>query len=186
MKEYWDFYTGLFTHDNYVVRIGAVTATIAVLTFLITFVLRPLYRAIRNYFAKIRVTIGISHQMAQGLGTTTMMSPLLSVTVTNRDRIVRHIRNPSVRLSRKVDGHREFAIPALRGQYPRRLEPGEEHGVDFDTVALYNQLLVRLRPKDKVRAVVWDTTGKKYISDSMRISRITGHIEMAMNRNRQT
>lgn len=178
MKEIWNFYLGLFSHENILVPIGTVTATIAVLTFLITFVIRPLFVAVKNYFAKIKVIIGISHQMAQGLGSVTMLAPLLTVTITNRDRIVRYIQNPSIQLPRKIDGYRQFGIPALKGVYPKRLEPGEQHNVEFDTIAIYNQLLVRLQPNDKIEIIASDTSGKKYYSNKMKVSNISGHIKL--------
>jgi hypothetical protein len=180
----WKEYLNLYSHENPLVVIGTITASIAVLTFIITFILRPIVNWIKKYFAKISVEIGISHQIAQSVIGVGMLAPLFTVTVTNRDRITRHIQNPSIKPSRKINGEKYFVVPKPKGTYPLRLEPGEQHTVEYDTISMQNQLLVHLKESDKIRVKVSDTTGKKYLSNRMKVSNILGHIEAANNQAR--
>jgi hypothetical protein len=180
----WNEYIKLFSNDNPVVITGTVIATIAVLTFLVNFLLKPLFQWLSKLFAKINVTLGMSHQIEQSMMGTAVLPPLLTVTITNKDRVTRYIQNPSVKTSRKINGDNKFVVPKAKGTYPKKLEPGEQDTVDFDTLSLNNQILSHLKPADEINIIVTDTTGKKYKSNKFTVKHITGHIQTANSLNR--
>ena len=184
MKEIWNSYIGLFRHENLIVVIGTITATLAVLTFLINFFFRPLLSRIRRLFAKINVSLRISHQISQGVFGTSVLPPILTVTITNKDRITRYIHNPSVRTSKKINGNNKFVVPKSKGTFPKKLKHGEQYTVDFDSMSLNNQILNYLNPNDTIGIVVSDTTGKKYKSNKFSVAHIIGHIQVANNLNK--
>ena len=185
MEEIWNSYKELFYHENLVVSIGAVIATIAVLTFIINFVLKPLFTQIWRAFAKIRVTLGMSHQIAQDIVGTSVLPPLITVTITNRDRITRYIQNPLFKTSKKIDGENYFVVPKSKRSFPKKLEPGEQLTLDFDSMLLYNQILKYLKSKNKIGIIVRDTTGKHYKSNKFTVGHITGHSNVANQLNRE-
>ena len=181
---FWNEYINLFNNDNPAVITGTVIATIAVLTFSVNFLLKPLLQWLSKLFAKINVTLGMSHQIEKSIMGTAVLPPLLTVTITNKDRVTRYIQNPSVKTSRKINGDNKFVVPKAQGAYPKKLEPGQQDTDDFDSLLLNNQILRHLKPSDKINIVVTDTTGKKYKSNKFTVKHITGHIQTANSLNK--
>ena len=180
---FWNFYVSLFTNDNVTIKIAAFTATIAALTFLLNFILKPIYKSIRNYFAKISTVLGISHQMVQSAFGTGFQAPLLTVTITNKDRIPRYIQNPNIWTSRKIKGGNTFVVPKKRDAFPLKLEQGQQIKIEFDTVSMNNQILRHLSHNDKICSIVTDTTGKKYYSNKFTVKHIVEQIDLAAKMN---
>ena len=185
LVEFWDFYIGLYSNENFVIRIAAFTATLAAITFLLNFILRPIWKLIKNYFAKISAILGISHQMVQTAFGTGFQAPLLTVTITNKDRIPKYIQNPSIKTSRRINGENLFIVPKQSGTYPLKLEQGQQITLEFDTVNLNNQILKHLSQRDKICLIVTDTTGKKYYTNKFTMKHIVGHINMAAKMNKK-
>lgn len=183
VKNFWNFYIGLFSNDNFAIRIAAFTATLAAITFLLNFIIKPIFKSIKSYFAKISAVLGISHQIVQSPLGTGFQAPLLTVTITNKDRISRYINNPTIKTSRKINGNDMFIVPKLRGTYPMKLEPGQQVIVEFDTGSLNNQILKSLSKNDKISSIVTDTAGNKYITNKFTVKHITGHIKLANQMN---
>ena len=184
MKNIWDSYLNLFTNENPIVVIATITATITVLTFIINYLLKPFYKRIQRSLAKIKVDLGMSLQfmVPSSFGASTL-PPLVTVKVTNRDRISRYIQSPTIRTSKKINGDRYFSVPTSKGTFPKKLEPGEQVTFEYDSVSINNQLLVHLNSADKIGIIITDTTGKKYKSNRFTASYINGHIRAASNQN---
>ena len=64
--EIWNSYVGLFTHENPAVITGVIIATIAVLTFLFNFVLKPFFSWLSKLFKKIYDAYSFSYIPAVG------------------------------------------------------------------------------------------------------------------------
>ncbi|HEK21394.1 hypothetical protein [Mucilaginibacter sp.] len=184
LNEFWNFYTGLFSNENLAIRIGAFAATVAAITFLLNFVFKPTWAYIKDYFSKISAVMGISHLLVHSAYGVGYDAPLLTVTITNKDRISKYIKNPSIKTSAKINGDNLFVVPKKQGTYPMKLEPGQQTTIEFDTQSLNNQILSRLSNNDKISAVVTDTTGKKYYSNKFTVKHILGHISVAKEMNR--
>ena len=184
-NEAWNFYIGLFHNENMAVRVATFTATLATLTSLITFVIKPAYGWLTRRFANIKVESTFQQQLIQDwTNNFSAGDPLLTVIVTNRSRSVKYIQAINIRTSRKVDGERFWSMAVRSGTYPIQLEPEQQHRRDFPIGALTNTVLNKLRDNDRVSILVSDTTGKIYLSKSIKVSYITGQIRAAQGFNR--
>ena len=58
MKEYWEFYINLFSNENISIRIITYSATLATLTFLINYIIKPIWSRLilkRNIIAERKI-----------------------------------------------------------------------------------------------------------------------------------
>ena len=186
LQTFWTWYIGLFSDPDNKVKIAAVTATIAAISFVLTFLVKPLFSHVKGKLSKVKVKTGMSHQLQVSPFDTDVEvgTPLLTCTVTNHNPKSIFIHNPSIKLSRKIDGDNLFAVPKKEGTFPMKLEPEQQVKFEFKTSALNNQLLAHLKEKDKVSFVVTTSTGKTYYSNKFTKKFITEHIQVAKDLNR--
>lgn len=186
MKEAWDFYISIFTHENVAVKIGAYGATLATLSFLITFIFKPIYKRIERNVGKLKVKHSINQQLIQTYGIYQDMSagdPLFTVIVTNTGSAPKHIRNINIKTSKKINGDNQFSTPNVNGAFPVKLEPGQQFKHDFSIGALTRDVFNYLRPNDKVQFLVYDTSDKKYNSKKVNVKQLTMQLGVAHNFN---
>ena len=187
MKEALDFYISLFFHENVAVRVGAYAATLATLSFLITFIFKPIYSALKRSTSKIKVKSTIHQTLIKELNifgnNITSGDPLFTAIITNSGSVPKYIRSISVKTSRMIDGFNEFAAPNFNGAFPVRLEPGQQLKHDFSIGALNRDVFSKLSPSDKVRFLVYDTSDKKYYSEKVKVKRLTTQLGVAHSLN---
>ncbi len=186
LTSFWTWYIGLFSDPDSKVKIAAITATLTAISFALTFLVKPFYGYVRGKLSRVKVKAGISHQLVVtpfdedvGVGT-----PLLTCTVTNHGSKSIYIHNPSVKLSRKINGDNLFVMPKEKGTFPMKLDPEQQETFEYRTSVLNNQLLAHLKEKDKVNFMVRTSTGKKYYSNKFTKKFITGHMKVANDLNK--
>ncbi len=185
ITKFWDWYIGLFSDSDNKVIIAALAATVTRLTFVLTFLFRPLYNFIRSKFAKIKVDARISHQIVTSILGNGAGAPLLTCTIINHDNKAVFIQNPLIKLSRAIDGNKTFVVPKQEGAFPMKLEPEQQVTFHYNTVDLYTQLLRGVLPSDKVSFIVTTTTGKKYYSNKFTRQHTTGQIKVTNELNKE-
>jgi hypothetical protein len=181
--ELWSWYINLFSDTDNRVVIAAWAATIATLSFILTFLLKPLFYYIKQSTVKIKVEMGMSHQIVTsilGVGTGT---PLLTCTITNHSGKTVYIKNPAIKSSQTINGDNKFVVPRKGNVYPMKLESGQQITIDYDTISLYNQLLSHILDNSKICCIVTTTTGKNYSSNKFSKQHIVGHINVASEMN---
>lgn len=186
MKEAWDFYISLFTHENVAIRIGAYGATLATLTFLITFIFKPIISKIKTNSGKLRVRHSINQQLVQTFGIYQDMAaadPLFTAIITNTGNTARYLKSINIKTSSKIDDVDEWGSPNVNGAFPIKLEPGQQFKHEFSIGALTNSVLRKLKPYSTVRFLVYDTSGKKYFSDKVKVSQLTMQLGVAQSFN---
>ena len=186
MKEAWDFYISLYTHENVAVRIGTLGVSLTALSFLLTFIFKPLYARIKRNSGKLKVKHSINQQLIQTYGIYQNMSagdPLFTVTVVNTDNQPRYIRSINIKTSKKINGFDQFSAPNVNGAFPVRLEPGQQFKHDFSIGALTRDVFNQLKPYNKVQFLVYDTTDKKYYSKKVKVEQLTTQIGVANHLN---
>jgi len=186
MKEAWDFYISLFTHENVAVRVGAYGATLATLSFLITFIFKPISSKIKTNSGKLKVRHSINQQLVQTFGIYQDMAaadPLFTAIITNTGNTAKYVKSINVKTSRKIDGFDEWGAPNINGAFPIKLEPGQQFKHEFSIGALTNNVLRKLQPFSTVRFLVYDTSGKKYYSDKVKVKQLTMQLGVASNFN---
>ncbi|UPK67941.1 hypothetical protein [Chitinophaga filiformis] len=179
LKCAWNWYVNLFSNPNDAVKIAAWATTLTTLTFLLTFLLKPLFKFFTSRFSKLKVSAGISHQIIQSAFGVNAGIPLLTCTILNKDNKAVYIQNPTLKLSKKINGDNKFIVPKQRGTFPMKLEAGQQIQLDYNTGDLYNRILQQLSSKDKVFFVVSLTTGKNYSSNKFSKKHIVEHINVA-------
>lgn len=184
LKQFWVWYIALFSNADLKIRIAAWAATVATATFIITFILRPIFAYLnRELFKRVKVKAGISHQLITSVLGVNTGTPLLTCTVTNHDSKSIFIQNPKVLLSQAVDGEKIFGVASRSGTFPMKLEAGQQKTFEYNTANLNNQLLRFIKSSAKVSFIINTTTGKKFYSNKFTSKHILGHIEVAQNIN---
>lgn len=183
--KYWDYYISLFSDDDNKIVIAIWALTIALITFLLNFIIKPIYKKIIGYFQEVKVEVGISHQFIQSAFGSSVGTPLLTVTITNKTDKTIYINNPSIKTSRKINNEDKFVVPKPAGMFPKKLEVGEQFGLDYDTNSMYNQILSKLSSNDKISAIITTTSNKKYTSNSISQNRIVEHMNIPNTLNRR-
>jgi len=178
-KSLWDCYINLFFDTDNKVVIAAWVATMAILSFILTFVLKPLFSYIKRKTAEIRVEMGMSHQIVTSVLGVETDAPLLTCTITNHSGKTVYINNPTIKLSQAINGDNKFVVPSQKNVYPMKLESGQQITVDYNTISLYNQLLRHFFDNSQIRRIITTTTGKKYSSNKFSKQYIIGHINVA-------
>ena len=185
LENFWQWYGRLFSDPDSKVRLAAISATVAVLGFILTFLLKPLRKWFLGLFKKIKVEAGISHVFITSPFGTGAGIPELVCTITNKGDKSIYIHQPSIRTSKRIGKFNTFTAASLtpRHSYPFKLEPGQQHKFECNTADLYRQVLNHLEDNDKVKFIVTLTTKKKYYSNSFTKKHIATHLEAA-RRNR--
>jgi hypothetical protein len=186
MKEAWDFYLSLFTNENVAIRIGVYGATLATLTFLITFVFKPIFSSIKRNSGKLKVKHSINQQLIQTYGIYQDMSagdPLFTVIITNNGNMPKYVRSINIKTSKKINGYDQFAAPNVNGAFPVKLEPGQQFKHDFSISALTRDVFNLLSPYDKVQFLVYDTSNNKYYSEKVKVKQLTMQLSVAQSFN---
>jgi hypothetical protein len=183
---FWTWYSGLFSDSDNKVRIAAASATIALISFVLTFIVKPLFSYTRGKLSKVKVEAGITHQLIESALYTEPQAglPLLTCTVTNHSSKSIYIHNPSIKVSRKINGANLFSVPKEKGTFPMKLESEQQTKIEYQTADLKSQLLEHLKEKDKVSFVVMTSTGKKYYSNKFTKKFITEHMQVAKDLNK--
>lgn len=180
LKEAWSFYINLLLNsENMAVRIATFTATLAALTFLINFILKPSYTYLRRHFAKIKVETTIHQQLIQTFGQVTTGDPKFTVIITNASHSVKFIKSITFRTSVKVDGERFWSPIVESGSFPVRLEQGQQYRRDFSITSLNNAFLKDLNQKATISVIAFDTVDKKYYSRKTKVSTIISNLNVA-------
>jgi hypothetical protein len=184
MKEAWDFYISLFTHENIAIRLGAYGATLATLTFLLTWILKPLYYKFRRKTGKIKVKHAIQQQLqTYGLGSMSAIDPLFTAIITNTGDQVKYVSAINVKTSKKLNGYDMFSAPNINKTFPAKLESGQQFKHEFSISALTQDVFSKLPPSTKVQFLVYDTTGKKYYSKKVKAEQLTMQLDVAYGLN---
>lgn len=183
LKHLWDWYIGLFSDPDNKIKLAAWSATVATITFTITFLVKPLRNWFLGLFKKVKVKAGISHIFITSAFGASTGTPELTCTITNKGDKSIYINQPSIKTSKKISGYDTFSVASLKSQgtYPMKLEPGQQHTFNCNTADLYNQVLKRIEDRGKVKFIVSLTTGKKYSSNSITKSNIVAHLNAAQN-----
>jgi len=85
-----------------------------------------------------------------------------------------YIQNPTLQLSKKINGNRDFVVPQTAGKFPKKLENGEQFFQEYDTIELSNQL----SDNDKIGFKIKTTSNKFYLSNQFTKKHIVGHIQI--------
>lgn len=183
ISTFWHWYIGLFSDPDDKVRLAAWSATLATITFLIAFVLKPSREWIKGLFKKVNVEAGVSHTIIQApyLGTA-VGSPVLTCKVTNKSSNAVHLTGVAIKTSKKITEFNTdtFSALSVHGiKYPIKLDPGGQSTSQHDLVGLRHQVLGHLQESDTVRFVVTSTLGKKWKSNAFTVKHLVGHIELA-------
>ncbi len=90
------------------------------------------------------------------------------------------LREPIVRVSRKIDGENTFQVitPSDRTNFPLKLIPGQEYRKKFNPLDLDNKILSKLKDGDKIRFQAKDTLGKFYQSSKIEVRKVREHLNM--------
>lgn len=187
MWEAWDFYIALYSHENIAVRIATLGATIAMLSFLITFVLKPIWKRVKRKRARLGVEANVYQTLIQPIGVMGDMmgagDPVLTAVITNRGDTNCFIQSISLKTSREIDGNSFFTNPKVGERFPVRLEPGEQYKKEFSISGMSQGFLNRMRGNEKVCVLVRDTTGKRYYSKKLTARSLMIQISVANNFN---
>lgn len=171
----FDNYFKLLFNDNPAISITTITATLAILTFILTFILKPLLTFIRSYSIDIKVKSALKHKIIALGSEVKYLPPILEMTITNTGKIKRFIKNPHIKTSKKFNGENIFSIGDLRHYYPHPLEPGQQFKVEYDTPTLLSSLSglsINIKELQSIRIEIQDTTQKKYLSNKVKLSDI--------------
>ncbi|MBL6446759.1 hypothetical protein JMN32_10580 [Fulvivirga sp. 29W222] len=180
----WDFYVSLLFHQhNIAISIATISATIALLTFLINFVFKPSFSWTKRRFANIKVETTIYQQFIQTVGVSQLETgdPKFTVVVTNTSPSNKFIKNISIRTSQKIDNQRYWYPIVNTGSFPVRLEPGQQYSYNFSISSLHNAFLNDLNKNSTLKVLVTDTFNKKYYSKKVKVSTLTTNLEVAKN-----
>lgn len=183
----WTWYISLFSDQDNKVKIAAVTVTIPAISFVITFLLKPLSSYLKGKLSKVKVKTGISHQLQVGPFDTEVEvgTPLLTCTVTNHNPKTIFIHNPLIKLLRKINGDNSFVVPKEKGTFPMKLEPEQQVTLEYKTSVLNNQLLHHVKEQDKVGFIITTSSGKKCYSNRFTKKYITEHMQAADDLNKE-
>lgn len=121
--------------------------------------------------AKLRVTLHFGMRFPGDLNGNPLgpRTATLKIGIVNSGSTVRHILRPGLRLSRAVGGEKYADRMELEEKFPYKLEPGETFEQTLSLVELEQELLVHMRERDTIRAVVRDTVGNSYRSPRLRV-----------------
>lgn len=124
--------------------------------------------------AQLRVTLNFGMQFPGDLNGNPLGPRMatLKIGVVNSGSTVRHILRPGLRLSRAVGGEKYADRMELGEKFPHKLEPGETFEQTLPLGELEQELLMHMRERDLIRAVVRDTIGNSYRSPRLRVEAI--------------
>ena len=183
--KYWDYYISLFSDNDNKIVIAIWALTIALITFFLNFIIKPIYKNIIGYFQKVKVELGISHQLIQSVMGSSVGTPLITIKITNNTNKTIYINNPTIKTSRKINNEDKFVVPKPAEMFPKKLEVGEQFGLDYDSNSMYNQILRNLKSNDNIKAIITTTSSKKYTSNSITQNRIIGHMQIPHEMNKR-
>ena len=155
-----------------------IIAVVAVLTFLINFVVKPLITK-----GKLNVDAVLNQQMIQAVsvfgGMPTSSKAILVTTITNTGSTPVYIKNIGITASSKVDGYDQWTPAIKAGTFPMKLEAGQPYKHHLNMHDLYSQVLHGLDQNDTVRVRVFDSKGKAYLSQKIKVKDIVIQVNVA-------
>jgi len=180
--ELWNWYVNLFFDEDNKVRIAVWGVTITTLTFVLTFIFKPIYSAFTRRFEKIHLEIEFAHRFITWNNGIKPLLPVLKCVVTNRANNTINIKQPYLKTSIRINGIDKFSKLQQSGTFPMKLEPGQQYEVEYDTFDLTEQLFNgNLLENEKVRFEVYTTLGKVYFSKYEKISTIINQLKIALS-----
>lgn len=177
IAEIWNTLLGWFQSLRTIEQIGLLTLTLALLTFVINYIIKPLTRKRR-----LKVSIGMSYVFVETLplGKVTVQSPIVTCTIVNKGIQAVSVNKPLICTSHKIKGNKTFGV-LTADRFPVRLEHGETYTFTCQVVALERDILFYLPPLSSIKFLVTTTTGKKYKSNSLQVYEIRRAIHSARN-----
>lgn len=131
--------------------------------------------ALLGKMVRIKVRAGMSIQFVQvpGIGTGPA-SPVVNVSITNLSLFDVFIDKPLLELPEEIDGHKRYGICSFGNttQYPARIGPRERICLNVEARAMIGLLEKCKNRNGAIRFSVEDTSGKKFYSNRIAISRI--------------
>ncbi|MDO8366918.1 MAG: hypothetical protein Q7T20_08990 [Saprospiraceae bacterium] len=178
MTELWNWYLNLYQSDDKV-RVATWAATIGTITFLITFFFKPVKQYVTSLSSKVKVTAEMRHTLYLGSFGRKKGPVLIKCTIVNKSSNPIYIKQPGIKLSRKIDRKNRFSLVLLNEQhkFPMKLEHGQQQEFEYDTVDLVEQVICRIKERDKVCFTIESTIGKQYSSNNLTKKKIVAHIE---------
>lgn len=182
IRAFWDSYFSLLTSSDDKLKVTTWAATVGTITFLITFIIRPLVTKLKRKKNLLNVELGMSYQLVQTILGTNSDWPIVHCKITNTGEKALYIKQPILKLSRSINGEDKFSLVTQRGTYPRRIESGELIAIDYKTSTLYRDFLIK-SPKDTTLSFIVSTTEpKEYFSNnSYTFEEILMHIDVSNN-----
>lgn len=182
LNNFWKWYLSLFSNPDDKIKIAAWAATIATITFVLNFLMKPLFLKIKRRLEKIHLDIGFSHRFIPTGNDLHFMPPVLTCVVTNRSNNPVYIKKPYLRISKPINGQNKFSAIHQSGEFPLKLEPGQQYKDELNTLDLMNQLFNNQKMlSSKVRFEVSCTSGKIYRSKKIKVTDILEQLEVAGN-----
>lgn len=184
LNNFWEWYLSLFWDSDDKIKLAAWAATIATATFILNFVLKPIFLEIKKRLEKIHLEIGFSHRFIPTGSNFHFMPPVLTCTITNRSNSPVYIKKPYLKISKPINGQNKFSAVHQSGEFPLKLEPGQQYHDEFNTLDLMRQLFNKEETLgSKVQFEVSSTSGKIYRSKKINVKNILGQLEVAGNQN---
>lgn len=181
---FWEWYLSLFSNSDDKIKLAAWAATIATATFMLNFVFKPIFLNIKRRLEKIHLDIGFSHRFIPSGADVHFMPPVLTCTVTNRANNPVYIKKPYLKISKPINGQNKFSAVHQSGEFPLKLEPGQQYQDELNTLDLMRQLFNNEKMlSSEVRFEVSSTSGKIYRSKKIKVKNILGQLEVASNQN---
>ncbi|MBL7791200.1 MAG: hypothetical protein JNK77_02665 [Saprospiraceae bacterium] len=182
LNDFWEWYLSLFSNPDDKIKLAAWAATIATFTFMLNFVLKPIYLKIKKRLEKIHLEIGFSHRFIPRGANLHFMPPVLTCTVTNRSNNPVYIKKPYLKISKPINGQNKVSTVHKSGEFPLKLEPGQQYQDEINTLDLMTQLFNNEEMlSSKVRFELSSTAGKIYRSRKIKVKNILGQLEVAGN-----
>jgi hypothetical protein len=157
IQELWYWYIDLYNNKDPKVVVATIAMTIAALTFIINFILKPLFKVIKRETAKVSIEVFTS---LVTIGNR-IVSVEIELVITNKSSNILYLNNPGLETSKKINGAKRHHTAAIRGTYPVLLQSGQPYKINYGS---NNNIFRRLNPNDKVRFFVKDTIGRTYYS----------------------
>lgn len=179
VNNFWEWYLSLFSNPDDKIKLAAWATTIATATFILNFILKPIFLKIKRRFEKIHLEIGFSHRFIPRDADLQFIPPVLTCTVTNRSNNPVYIKKPYLKISKSINGYNKFSAVHPSGKFPLKLEPGQQYIDELNTLDLMRQLFNNEKMlSSKVRFEVSSTTGKIYHSQKVRVKNILGQLDL--------
>ncbi len=129
-------------------------------------------RSINERRGIIKLKYQMGFQMAaNSAGAVGPTIPVIILKCTNHSRNARYLEKPRIRPSKKIDGKPELFIIQLNDtqNYPHELLPGAVLEKNYFLNDMNDYLLSKLEDGDWFRFVVYDTLGKKYETEKIKV-----------------